>query len=371
MPGQASRSLVSIDIARAIAALGVFYYHQHMGNVLANYSGIKWLNYTDAFGAVYAVPLFFLISGYCIHLSNIKYIKTREALPIKEYYKRRLFRIYPPYLAALIFSVIINFITRPGYHISAPDFIVHLFLLQGFTVNYFNTVNVVLWTISIELAFYILYPIFYYLRRKFSLDYALLFTLIVSCTSIIYFSAKSSTTLPELYCVFNIWFAWCCGAYLADKKVLNSRDLKKTVYKIIYAIIFVAFFLLKTPGLSKFLIIDYQFNILIWTAPLLFLLDKEKWLSGSRSLFIKILAAIGLSSYSLYLLHKPLSLLKNFCAHQFLPSKLQPAAVFIGILIIPVITWFSYKYIEKPFMAKKRKTLLNARSLSIHHYSRL
>ena len=165
------QSLVSIDILRALAALGVFYYHQHIGATLAHYSGMSWLKETDSFGALYAVPLFFLISGYCIHLSNIKYLKNNQALPLKEYYRRRFLRIYPPYLAALVFSIAVIFITDQNASIGKADLFAHIFLLQGFTVAYFNTINVVLWTISVEMAFYILYPVFYYLRSRFSLNY--------------------------------------------------------------------------------------------------------------------------------------------------------------------------------------------------------
>jgi peptidoglycan/LPS O-acetylase OafA/YrhL len=66
-----------------------------------------------------------------------------------------------------------------------------------------------------------------------------------------------------------------------------------------------------------------------------------------------MLASIGLSSYSLYLLHDPLISLKNFLSHKYLATPLQPFGVFIGILIIPLIAWFSYVYIEKEFMNRK------------------
>jgi len=240
---------------------------------------------------------------------------------------------------------------------------VHIFALQGFTSKFFLAINIVLWTISIELALYILYPLFYYLRLKYSLNHALAFTFLVSCISIGYFYTKSDVALYQRYCVFNLWFAWCCGAFLADKKILNGDDLKKPVYKIMYSIICVAFVLVKIIDLPKLAIIDYQLSILIWTVPLLFLINKEKWLSQKNSIFLKILGAIGLSSYSLYLFHAPLIALKNFCVHEYLPVKLQPVGIVIGIFIIPVITWFSYKYIERPFMmkkVKKQKPLVNA-----------
>jgi peptidoglycan/LPS O-acetylase OafA/YrhL len=354
-----SSSLISIDILRALAAFGVFYYHQHIGSVLANYSHVKWLEATDVFGAMYAVPLFFLISGYCIHLSNIKYLKNNQALPLREYFKRRFLRIYPPYLAALLFSIAVNYITGNESHLASADFVTHLFLLQGFTVAYFNSINVVLWTISVEMAFYVLYPIFYYLRRQYSLNHALLFSMAVSAIFIVYFSLKTDLSNPERFCVFNIWFAWCCGAFLADRMTFDPVDLNRPIYLVLYCAIFLAFILLRIFQIGWASVIGYQFDILIWSAPMIWLIKNEDWFRQRHTLLIKVLAAIGLSSYSLYLFHDPLIILKNYLAHAFLPANLQTAGVLIGMLVIPVITWFSYKYIEKPFLAKKRKQLVN------------
>src|ERR1700743_3278168 len=170
------QNVIAIDILRAIAAFGVFYYHNHLGVTIAKYSGLSFFAITDSFGATYSVPLFFLISGYCIHISNLKYLKTSSPLPLKQYYIRRFLRIYPPYLIALLFALAVNYITTENYSFNVVDIIIHLFSLQGFTTTYFNTINVVLWTISIELAFYAIYPLFYFVRLRYSLNYALIFT---------------------------------------------------------------------------------------------------------------------------------------------------------------------------------------------------
>jgi len=357
------QSLVSIDILRAIAALGVFYYHQHIGAILAHYFGLTWLQTTDNFGAFYAVPLFFLISGYCIHLSNIKYLKNKQALPLKEYYRRRFLRIYPPYLIALLFSLFVKFAIHPNIVLSKGNFFVHIFLLQGFTVTYFKSINLVLWTISVEMAFYILYPIFYYLRLRFSLNHALLLALAVSSISILFFGIKGSVSNPERFCVFNIWFAWCCGAFLADKMTLSHEHFKKSVYILTYAFILLAFILPIPLQSSAWLLIKDQINILIWAAPLIILINNENWFTSNRSLILKLFSAIGLSSYSLYLFHDPLTALKNYLVHAFLPLKLQPAGILIGVFLIPLITWFSFLYIEKPFLARKRKTMIGAEAV--------
>ncbi len=347
-----NKSLQSIDILRAIAAFCVFSYHQHVWSLIARYTGLSAIKMIDNLGAEFAVPLFFLISGYCIHLSNVKHLAHNKALPLKEYYKRRLLRIYPPYLVALLFSIAVNYFTY-NYLPSASDIVIHLFVLQGFTIAYFNTINLVLWTITIEIAFYIIYPAFYYVRLKYGLIEALLFALLVSSISIGYFSTLGALSLPQYYCVLNIWFAWCCGSFLADKSTFNPIDLKKPIYLLIYLIIVAAFIAIRIIP-NKLNIIYYQLNILIWIAPLLFITAKEDWLLKHYSLFTKVVAAIGLSSYSLYLLHEPLIALKNYLGHRFLPAGLQFAGITTGAVLIPVIAWYSFKYIEKPFTVRKK-----------------
>ncbi|MGZ3945447.1 MAG: hypothetical protein ACXVJB_10920, partial [Mucilaginibacter sp.] len=108
------------------------------------------------------------------------------------------------------------------------------------------------------------------------------------------------------------------------------------------------------------LLIKDQINILVWGAPLIIMINNEKWFANNHSFILKLFSAIGLSSYSLYLFHEPLITLKNYLVHAFLPLKLQPAGILLGLLLIPLITWFSFLYIEKPFLARKRKTVIGA-----------
>jgi peptidoglycan/LPS O-acetylase OafA/YrhL len=349
------QKIIAIDLLRAFAALGVFYYHNHAGSTIAKYTGLSFFRVTDAFGATFAVPLFFLISGYCIHASNIKYLKANRSLPLKEYYIRRFLRIYPAYFIALFVALAVNYFTLNNYRPTNNDLLIHLFALQGFTTPYFNTINLVLWTISIEIAFYIIYPLFYYIRFKYNLNSALAFTFVISCISIFYYGYGNGVSLPQRFCVFNLWFAWCCGAFLADKKAFNPGDLKKPVYLYFYLIILISCICLHYIP-NKLNILSDQFNILFWTAPMLLILSRENWLRQKQNLWlIKIAAAIGLSSYSLYLLHEPLISLKNFLVHKYFTTSFQLAGVVIGIFIIPVIAWVSYLYVEEPFIHKKHR----------------
>ena len=274
-------------------------------------------------------------------------------LPLIEYYKRRLFRIYPAYLVSIIMAVALHMISS---HRPMPSFLnlfVHLFCLQGFTVKYFLYINLVLWTISVEMAFYMIYPVFYFIRLKYSLNSALIFAFFISAICIAYFSVQKNVSLAQFYWVGNIWFSWCCGAFIADKLFFDPKAFNKPLFKVIYILIvalFISFLLLNVSYLS---ILTYQLKILLWSAPLIYLLSKESWLQKQKSLLLNVIVCIGLSSYSLYLLHMPLILFKNYIVYAYLPPRLQLPGLILGVIIIPFIAWFSYRLIEKPFIIKK------------------
>lgn len=348
-------NLIAIDIARAVASLGVFSYHQSIGNQLVHYTKLRIFDSIDFFGSTFAVPFFFLISGYCIHLSNLKYVDSKSALPISTYFKRRFLRIFPPYLLAVLFSLFSNAYTHYVPSAGGLDILVHAFCLQGFSTTYFGTINVVFWTITVEIAFYIIYPLFYYFRLKYNLNIAMIGVFLVSFCSILYFSFQKNITAPQFYLVSNIWFSWCIGAYIADRLHFDSKAFNNLIFKLLYLLILALAIVLLVYNNEKLALITYQFKIIIWTGPLVFILSKEPWLKKQKSIFLNLLVCCGLSSYSLYLLHVPLIFLKNYIVRVYVPANLGILAFIAGIFIILLLAWFNYIYVEKTFINLGKK----------------
>ena len=102
----------AIDVLRGLAALGIALYHVRVD---------LWVGWHSAFGpqsglfnrvlALLALPipffgggvmLFFVVSGFCIHYP---YVLRREKFQTLPYPRRRLLRIYPPYLVAVAFTI--------------------------------------------------------------------------------------------------------------------------------------------------------------------------------------------------------------------------------------------------------------------------
>ena len=120
--------MLSIDALRGLAALGVVLYHAIQQTKEPIAPGVlKWtallIQFVSGYGYV-GVFLFFVISGFCIHL---QWARARAAgatgeIRFRAFWKRRIRRLYPPYLIALALFLLIAALTTgaASYGGSAP-----------------------------------------------------------------------------------------------------------------------------------------------------------------------------------------------------------------------------------------------------------
>ncbi|KQC02427.1 acyltransferase [Pedobacter sp. Hv1] len=349
-------NLIAIDILRFIAAISVYYYHHNIGWILAKTTNIKILEYTNIIGSSFAVPLFFIVSGFCIHLSSHR-IALNTFMSIKQYFLKRFLRIYPPYLIAIFFSIVVSIITNYIPLPNKPDLFIHLFNLQGLSIKYFSTINIVLWTITIEMFFYLFYPLFNSIQHRYNVSKALLFSAVISIISISYFQlSKSELSLPQQYLFSNLIFSWCFGAWICDTHLKNPAYFKTQKWIITSLIIIVLFIISNYFSWKNDVLIKYNLKILICAPILVLFISKEKYFQRYKK-WLTIPIAIGISSYSLYLFHVPLIYLKNFVIIHYVHVEYRSVIMVIGILTIPAISYCCYRLLENPFIiyAKKQR----------------
>jgi peptidoglycan/LPS O-acetylase OafA/YrhL len=139
---------------------------------LTNFSAFSAFGYFPAF---FAVKAFFVISGLLIYRSY-----TRSS-SVASYLEKRVRRIYPAYLAIVVLAAFALWplSTLPSSQYFGVGFWKYLganlvflnFLapsLPGvFTSNSMTAVNGALWTLKIEVAFYLFVPVMYYLCNRF------------------------------------------------------------------------------------------------------------------------------------------------------------------------------------------------------------
>lgn len=141
----------AIDTLRALAIGLVLAHH------LYAYGGIS-IPYLDHNGGLLGVQLFFLISGYLIVQSAQKYSLHVFAL-------HRFFRIFPPYLVALLVFGLGSYVLAPSYR-NAMNALAPYFLLNVANLQLLHPASVLMldplhvgWSLTVELVWYLLAPL--------------------------------------------------------------------------------------------------------------------------------------------------------------------------------------------------------------------
>jgi peptidoglycan/LPS O-acetylase OafA/YrhL len=125
----------------------------------------------SAFEAHLAVAIFIVLSGFCLAIPLVH--SPALALPggTATFFKRRAWRILPPYYALIIFSLVVQAAVSHVLHQPLDNsrdhflgrpysaYIAHLFLLQNVSPPEWNTISGPLWSIATECQIYILFAI--------------------------------------------------------------------------------------------------------------------------------------------------------------------------------------------------------------------
>ena len=172
-----------LDLFRGIAILSVFLFHSlHAAYGFTElpckglFRDFKALNsplllYPLTYGPM-GVAMFFVVSGFCIHLSYAR----SSSHTWGEFSRKRFFRIYPPCLLVLLaFYFMWPFRT---YSLSSPSMTrqlwTHLFEAHNLSGDTFYGINGSFWSISVEIQLYTIYPVMLFLVWKFGWRYSLL-----------------------------------------------------------------------------------------------------------------------------------------------------------------------------------------------------
>ncbi|HZL36083.1 MAG TPA: acyltransferase [Tepidisphaeraceae bacterium] len=117
-----NRRYDTLDLWRGVACIFIVIYHTTSVSAAATLrSPVRHLGFASGVLAVtrwmsVGVPMFFVISGYCISATAAVSKHTRR--PISEYFRRRFRRIFPPYWCAILVQlaliVLIDSLLMPG-----------------------------------------------------------------------------------------------------------------------------------------------------------------------------------------------------------------------------------------------------------------
>jgi peptidoglycan/LPS O-acetylase OafA/YrhL len=308
-----------IDAMRGIAALGVVLYHAKEANhIPALESKLPWLGYFLELGH-FGVPIFFVLSGFVIALSLDR--KPMRLTTVGRFMMRRSIRIDPPYWVAIIVGIAVVFAKdRTLSSFSLNQIIAHLFYMQELLG--YREISNVFWTLCFEFQFYLTYALLMCSpRQNIALAAAI-------ALSLLWPLHLAPVLLPGLF--FHLLHGFLLG--VCAYWTLN-RGFPLSLF-FAYAMIVAVF--------------GGSFSIACAsTASLIVVVGLRKHLDSLNWRWIQGLGAV---SYSLYLIHNPVTGATFKIAGRFGgPSVISDALWWTASLGLCISTaWVMWAAVEKP-----------------------
>ena len=300
-----------------------------------------------------ALPTFFVVSGFCIRLTFCPPNREASRADLITYYIRRFFRIYPPYIVALLFFALIfpwsriplNKLTYWG------QFVTHLFFCHNVSELSVCAINSSYWTLAIEVQLYALFPLlFFYVRRNSyaralvwlaCIELALRIVASLCCELQGTFTSVYLRANPFYYC-----FSWAVGAALADAYMSGKPLPFSKVHWGIWAGIGLLTSQYPTHSFS------WPFFALATANYLSRHLSRES-VEEKKTFLARYIRRTGLYSYSIYLVHTPILLMLVPLVEAHVPGMDKNPYLIFGVGAVTWLLFFPlgalmYHLVEKP-----------------------
>lgn len=367
-----TKRLRGIDALRGAAALGVVFYHavEQGQNVLPHnlfQYPIRVVQFASSFGYI-GVFLFFVISGFCIHLqwARAKAAETEPEIRFGSFWKRRIRRLYPPYIIALLLFLLLTAATI-GIQLTQFFFYdvgMHLLMLHNLDPHTSYTINGVFWTLAIEEQLYLAYFLLLFIRVRWGWGVTIVVCLLARLAWMVFSHVvwlKTGFAIPVPEAAASHWFTWALGAIGVEAMVgliklrSWSRDLRLAVVLIVGASALSSYL----PSINKdsllhnasWFLIHPMWGVGFFIVVNRIVLAEDSWLRQAKlPSLVSIFSTLGVFSYSIYLTHE-LVIMQSWRWTN--PAWSQVVNVFVVVIPATILfAWIYFWFCEKPFMVK-------------------
>jgi len=345
----------NFDLLRILAAIQVLIFHSVKHLSISD----GWLKFFINEILVFfpGVPIFFTISGFLVYWS---FDRNSDNMP--KYFWHRALRIFPALwvcvaitFGLLLYDLDINIIDALKDKSILAWLGTQFSFLQFYTPEVFrpwgvHAPNGSLWTIPVELQFYILIPILYFsfrmLKNKWLIALVLFFG--ISVASNLYFGAISNEQMVRK--LANVSLLPYLYYFLLGVLAYKFWDHIKFVFEgkfLFWFIGFLAYSWLFSHQLELYNPYYFIGNIFNFVSHLLLAgltLSAAYTNVGLGSKFLK-----GNDiSYGVYIYHMPVV---NYLVHR--EQIQEPYLVFVVLLVSVILAYLSWKFIEKKALGYK------------------
>jgi peptidoglycan/LPS O-acetylase OafA/YrhL len=348
----------ALDGLRGLAILLVVAHHNFR---FTSYFSFGWLG----------VDLFFVLSGFLITDILLRALDKPHFL--RNFYVRRVLRIFPLFYLALIICLLI-LPNIKSLQLNADYYVNNQVWLWTYLQNwlfifkepYGDSILLHTWSLAVEEQFYLVWPLVILLVRRQKVLLGIALGALVLVIAVRYgLWAMHIEGMPYWsFYTFTRVDGLCVGSALALLMRVNLEFLKKWLYLVVSAIALVNFgfyfinkqsdFTMPYLAITGYTTFTLVFGIIVYEA-----VRAE---SGIIQLLLnnRFLKFFGRISYGLYVYHWPIYIIlfdrltSWSIAHGVAGAKLAPFLSALAITIIAIIiSVISYRYFERPFLKLK------------------
>lgn len=300
------------------------------------------------------VPLFFVISGFILGRPFASYfITSGRAVRLKTYFMRRLTRLEPPYIVVMtaLFLSAVFMVKAIPFQQGSLSYLSSIAYIHNFVygLGTLPLLNGVVWSLEIEVQFYVLAPILAYI---FAIQNPVLRRCMIVLSIILSLLVEYVFPLPYLS-LLNYLEYFLVGFLLVDLYVCKSSIFRKTRFDFLVGLM--SFFLI---WLLEMIRVESTIVTIAKEASQLicifffyyYVLFHKIWSLLSK----RVITNIGGMCYSIYLLHYPIiSMFGNpLMSYQFSSLAFINTTIYSVILLVVVLVFSStyFLLIERPCM---------------------
>lgn len=339
----------NFDLIRLLAAAQVVYMHSmnHLkidGSIATFYE--RFLQYFPG------VPIFFTVSGFLIFWA---FDRNRN---IKKYTINRVLRLYPALYVCLVITVGLLVLFSSFSLLANTNFYIWLVgqvsIFQFYTPEILRfwgvgTPNGALWTIAVEVQFYILVPLIFLLMKKIKGAIVLFIFFILSALANFYLAGMDENIIQKLSFVSIIPYLF--NFLIGSTFYIFWNNLKNLIENkfLLWALIYIAYVVILGNVLGYELHAYQMTNIFHLITAILLSLLTLSFAFSFNNLSENLLKHNDIS-YGIYIYHM---LVVNTLVALGMRGELQYfIIVFVVTIILAVISW---RIIEKPALSLKNR----------------
>ena len=320
------------------------------------------------------VQLFFVLSGFLI--TGILLDEKGAPLQLRDFYVRRVLRIFPVYYVALavVFIVLPLMLATPSWLTLPPDLSQawYWFYLNNWSSPFLGDVPALghFWSLAVEEQFYLLWPVcVIFLRRRTVLTICLMLFISAPLIRLLLTAANSELASSASY-KFTVvrWDALAVGALVA--LVVRDRSWLRQTRKLLPFIVYGAlvFFIVFIAVNKNFAPVGAgawfnQTAAALLFAGLLFRAVQPPLAGGKnrqRLLTNNFLRSTGKYSYAIYVVHMPMIFALHPLWRDYVPGVKQSPivdatafsiVVFVASYLVAFVSWY---LLERPCLQLRR-----------------